>query len=255
MGTLLIAPFLAFAPMAAAQGSNSGSGASSGTGSTAASNSDSGASSNSATTDNMSKTELETKIEKEFVTEGKKLTQADRLKARVAELKIKLTLAEQTKIKAKCVAAQANVKTLESRVDAGLPTRGKAYAELLDHLDKLIVKLKAANVDTAELEKERAALKGKIDTFSSDLAKYKLALDDLKVLGCVADPSAFKATLEAARTSRATVASDAAAIRSYVNDTVKPTLKTLKAEVDKSTSEDSSTDDSKAKTTTTGGTQ
>jgi hypothetical protein len=49
----------------------------------------------------------------------------------------------------------------------------------------------------------------------------------MNAVDCVADPVGFKAALEAARTSQATVLKDIKAIRAYVNDTIKPTLQAI----------------------------
>lgn len=237
MGLLIAAPMMAASPLAIAATSNSGS--TSGT-------SGNTANTTTTTTKDDSAEDPEKAIEKLVEAEKAKQPQTERLKARIARLNIKLTAAEASKLKTKCVAAQGIVKTQEIKVNSGITARSKAYDELLDHLDKLIAKLKAANVSTTDLEAERTALKTKIDTFKKDLTTYKVALSDVQALGCLADPTGFKAALEDARTARKTVADDAAAIRSYVNDTIKPTLKTIKANIDKTT-----TDTTKA----TGGTQ
>lgn len=221
VGVLLALPLLVITPLVAAENSASGSSATqSNTNSTTSS-------------DDKSKETFEQEVKRLTESEDKKKSQADRLKEKIAELKIKLTTAEQTKIKLKCVVAQGNIRTLDARIDTGVVERGKAYNELLDHLDKAITKLKVSNIDTKQLEDERAVLAKKIDTFKKDLAAYKVTLADAKSIGCVADPSAFKAALETARTSRGLVAADAAAVRSYVTDTIKPTLKTIRETIEK----------------------
>jgi chromosome segregation ATPase len=159
---------------------------------------------------------------------------------RVTELKVKPTTAEVARLKLKCVAGQTKVKALETRVDNGITTRIEAYNNLTDRLEKLTTKLKAANVDIAKLEEETTELKTKISTFEADLAKYKVTLQDLRALGCQADPTGFKAALEAARSARATVAADAAIIRAYVKDPIKVTLADLKTNLDKNTTDDKS---------------
>ena len=50
----------------------------------------------------------------------------------------------------------------------------------------------------------------------------------MNAIDCLTDPTAFKAALEAARTSQATVLKDIKAIRAYINDTIKPTLTDIK---------------------------
>ncbi len=238
IGLLLAVPTLLVSPLAVAATSTSDS-TSGSSGSTATNT--------TTTTKDESTEDPEKAIEKLVEAEKAKQPQTERLKARIARLNIKLTAAEASKLKTKCVAAQGIVKTQEIKVNSGITARSKAYDELLSHLDKLIAKLKAANVSTTELETERTALKAKIDTFKKDLTTYKVALSDVQALGCLADPTGFKAALEDARTARKTVADDATAIRSYVNDTIKVTLKAIRADLDKKATTDT--------TKTTGGAQ
>lgn len=224
--TLLLAGPLVVSPLAIAESTTSGT-----------------SSSPSATTENENEAEKETETPEQEIkrlteAEDKKDTKEQRIKSRVAEFKIKLTVAEIAKLKTKCVGAQAVLKTVETRVDNGVTARSNAYDELLSHLDSIIKKLKAANVSTTQLEEERTVLKNKIDAFKADLAKYKVALADTRAMGCAADPSAFKASLEATRAARKKVADDAAAIRSYVTGTIKPTLKALHDELDATKSTD-----------------
>jgi hypothetical protein len=169
---------------------------------------------------------------------------AARLTKAKTDLKIKLTDKDSLTIKTKCKPAQVLVRTVGDRVDEKVKDRATAYGELVDRLNGIVVKLKAKNVDTAELEKEITALKALLATFKTDLATYKTALADVKSVDCVTNPDQFKAALETARTANATVLKDAAAVKSYVKVTIKPTLekirKSLEAE-EKAKSSESST--------------
>lgn len=172
-------------------------------------------------------------FEKLFEAEKGKQTQADRIKSQITAQKVKLTAAETARFKLKCVAGQTKVKALGTTIDSRRTARLEAYDSLTARLDTLIAKLKAAKVDTTKLEEEKTELASKVTTFKTDLAKYKVALDDLQSLGCQADPTGFKAALETARSARATVAADAAAIRAYVKDPIKVTLADLKTTLTK----------------------
>ena len=152
-----------------------------------------------------------------------------RLTDRKTSLKTKLTTAEQTRVKSKCVPSQTgSLKLLSGRIKGIETSRKETHKNLLSRLDKLIEKLKVKNVDTTELEAEIVVLKTKIATFDADLVLYKQAITDLKSMDCVADPVSFKASLETARTLKQTVATDSESIKSYVNDTIKPTLKIIR---------------------------
>jgi chromosome segregation ATPase len=155
-----------------------------------------------------------------------------RLDNRKNELKVKLTAVEQQKIQLKCKASQGNISSLKGRINGIETSRTNVHRELVDRLTKLGDKVKAQNVDITELQKEIDALKSQISTFDTDLAAYKQAVSDLTAMDCAKDPTAFKASLLAARAAHDKVAIDAKNIRSYVNDTIKPTLQQLRKQLE-----------------------
>ncbi len=147
-----------------------------------------------------------------------------RLQARKDALKLKLTTAEQARLKLRCKAAQGLVSSLSGRITGIETSRNEVYGNVVNHLTTLSDKLKAESVDTTELNNEVTTLKGKIDTYKTDLAAYKQAVSDLSGIDCVSDPTGFKTMLETARPDLVKVGVDIKAIRSYVTDTIKPTL-------------------------------
>lgn len=155
-----------------------------------------------------------------------------RLEKRKAAFKTKLTAAEQTRLKQKCKASQGKLSSLGGRVKGIETSRNNVYRELVERLTKLTPRLQDKGVDTKELEAEIEVLETKIETFKTDLADYKQAVSDMSEMECETDPVAFKASLEAARTAREKVAADAAAVRAYVKETIKPTLQELRQQVE-----------------------
>ncbi len=227
LSILLASPILAFGTVMVKAETGSGS-------------TDSGSStSTTSSTDDDKDSETETEVESDPKTDSKKLL--ERLSSRKSELKTKLTNIEQERLKAKCKASQTGaVSSLSGRIKGIETSRSAVHTNLVNRLNKLVEKLKAKEVDTTKLEAEITELKAKIATFKTDLAKYKQAIIDLKAMDCVSDPTAFKASLEAARTLRETVAKDGAAIKTYVNDTIKPTLKEIRAALEAKEKETSS---------------
>jgi aconitase B len=142
-------------------------------------------------------------------------------------LKTQPTVAEQIKIKANCKAAQVKGRILSTQITQKIALRSAAYVAVTVNIDNLINDLNAANVDTTELQTESDALQKLITTYGTDLKVYQDNITDMNAVDCVADPVGFKAALEAARTSQATVLKDIKAIRAYVNDTIKPTLQAI----------------------------
>lgn len=161
----------------------------------------------------------------------------ERLEKKKAELKTKLAAAEQQRIKTKCKTAQGVVKTLGTRVKGTETSRAAVHKNSVDRLTKLAEKLKSKGVDTAQLESQIATLQTKVDTFKTDMTNYKQAVSDLASVDCTTDPAAFKAALENARSLREKLSKDVADVRAYINETIKPTLKTIRAQLEATNSD------------------
>ena len=170
---------------------------------------------------------------KEPLTADQKKAISDRIQQRKAEAKLKLTNAQQKRLQTRCKAGQGAVKKVSGRLNGIETSRTKVHTNLVDRLTSLQTKLAEKSLDTAALQAQITELKAKIATFQTDLATYKQLVSDLgNIEDCTADPTAFKASLEATRTALKKVHDDAVAIRSYVNDTIKPTIKTLRAQLE-----------------------
>ncbi len=151
-----------------------------------------------------------------------------RLNKRKEALKTKLTTVEQKRISARCQNAQTTVKALQTKVSSIETTRVTAYTTLLQKLNSLKTMFASRGADTTALTTQIGELQTKVDTFKTDMATYKQAVADVAAVDCVNDPTGFKASLEAARSSMATLRQDSAAIRSYLSETVKATITTLR---------------------------
>jgi signal transduction histidine kinase len=164
-----------------------------------------------------------------------------RLEARKAQLKTTLTALEQAKIKTKCATAQGKLSSVRGRIKGIETSRAQVYDNLVDRLTSLSTKLSDKGLDTSELDSEITELNAKIATFQTDLATYKQTVTDLAAMDCKSDPTAFKASLEAARTAQAKVKEDATAIKTYVNDTIKATLKDIRSQLEQQSDENEGT--------------
>lgn len=175
----------------------------------------------------------------------------DRVKSRVAELKTKLTAAQTAKLKVACKPAQVKTSTLKTKLGLISTNRTTTYANITAKLTTLQTKVKAANVDTTDLDAQLTQLKTLVTTFNTDLKNYTQAVSDTAAIDCVADPTGFQASIEAARALHDKLLTDSAAIKTYLSDTIKPTLQTLKTQLEAAETESEKT----TTTTTTGGTQ
>lgn len=187
--------------------------------------------------------------------EKKKETAAEfkkRLDDQKTKYKVKLAAAQKLALKGKCKPAQAVVGKLQTKFGNSVTKRTQAYEQLQKNLDGLIEKLKAKDVDTATLESQITALKAKIATYSTDLTAYKDSLADLKEVDCAADPDAFQAALESARAAHQKLVADVVAIKTYVKDTIKPTLVTIRKSIETAASTSNSGSDATNSSNTSG---
>lgn len=157
----------------------------------------------------------------------------DRIEKFKTKFKVNLSATLKLHIKAKCVGSQGVVGKLHTRFGNSITVRTQAYTELSKNLDKLVTKLQAKGVDTTQLETDITTLKSKIATYTNDLAAYKQTLVDLKSVDCKSDPDAFQAALEAARAAHQTLLDDVVGIKTYLKDTIKPALETIRSSLEK----------------------
>ncbi len=155
----------------------------------------------------------------------------ERLNQRKTELKTKLTTAQKTRIQTKCKAAQGLIGPIREKVKTQEKGRAEVYGGVVAKLTDLSVKLKAKGIVTTELDASVTTLQGKVTTFKTDIEAYKQAVSDLTDMECATDPDAFQASLLASRTALEKVNKDAADIRSYIKDTIKPILAKIKTEL------------------------
>ncbi len=170
-----------------------------------------------------------------------------------ANFKVKLTAFQAAALKQKCVGAQGFVGKLHTKFGNSVTVRTQAYDSLTKNLDKLVTKLKAKNIDTATLETQIKELNTLISTYNTDLTAYKQSLSDLKDVDCKTDPDGFQAALLAARTAHDTLVKDVVAIRHYLISTIKPTLQSIKMQLDGGQSDTSTVEDNSKNTS--GGSQ
>lgn len=138
---------------------------------------------------------------------------------------LQVTPVDQAKLKSKCKASQAKGKLLSASVVEKNKVRSVVYKDILNTLDKIINKLDDADYDTTNLKAQRKELQKLVTNYTADVKTYTDTLTDMTTIDCATDPVGFKASLEAARISRARVSKDIVAIRIYVETTIKKSLK------------------------------
>jgi predicted nucleic acid-binding Zn-ribbon protein len=170
----------------------------------------------------------QTTTTKPELTEEEKKALQERLTKRKAEMKVRLTAAEKQRLQTRCKNSTGKISELRGRIKGIETSRAQVYENLVNRLTKLSTRLQERGVDTTELDSQITELQEKIATFTTDLAAYKVAVGDLEDMDCAADAESFKASLEAARAAREKIKVDIADIKTYVNDTIKATLKEIR---------------------------
>jgi chromosome segregation ATPase len=157
-----------------------------------------------------------------------------RLQERTTKLKAKVTATEQQRLQARCKSAQGQLSSLSGKLNQHEQSRSGTYSGLIARLSQLQGRLNGQGIDGAPLQVHIDSLKAQIDTYNTHLATYKQALSDAAAMDCAANPDAFKASLEAARVARTTVRQDATAIKEYVKTSIKPTLASVRTQLETS---------------------
>lgn len=151
-----------------------------------------------------------------------------RLEQRKATRQTRLTNAQSTRLKARCQAAQTLVGKVEEKLTATHTKRTGAYGQAVSRLQDIVKKV-GSTADTTDLQANIQTLKEKSAAFEAAVKAHQQTLDDVQQMDCVADPTAFRASLDQAKIEHQAVRQAAADIRSYLNDTVKPTLQAIRA--------------------------
>jgi hypothetical protein len=195
--------------------------------------------------------------------EQKKQFAQDRL-----ENKKQLMLQFKEKLTAeRCAKVEEKMAERTAKFEAAKEKHATVYQNLLARIDKFITrftefdKANPGKIDAAKLAKiktDRATLETMITDFKTQFASYFTQLGGAKKLTCGASEGEFRGSLLDARASLVEVRAQAAAIRTFVRETVIPDLLAVKKEIAAAKGEQIGTETSEAKdddktTTTTEG--
>lgn len=154
-----------------------------------------------------------------------------RLAQRKAEQNITLEDKDKTRIEQRCESAQSKVRSLYQATSNSLNSRNEAYYRADAKLWVVIGRLKLANRDTFQLEKQRASFAKQVADFQVTTNNFTQVLDDIQVVNCKADPVGFKALVETARIYRKQIVEKSNAIRDFAVNDIKQTLSTQATEL------------------------
>jgi len=75
-------------------------------------------------------------------------------------------------------------------------------------------------------------LQGKVDSYKASMSNYQKAVNDMATVDCAADPAAFISALQAARKAQEAVLPQITDIRSFVTNTMKPSLAQVRTQIE-----------------------
>ncbi len=156
-----------------------------------------------------------------------KTTIQERLVKRKAAYQTKLNSSELARLRARCKGAQVPLGPIRDKLVTTQKNRVNAYNTLQDRLNLMVTKVDD-KADTTELQSQIKVLDEKITALEQSIADYRQAVSDLIEIDCATDPNGFKASLEEARSLLAKLKESSKDIRTYINDSIKPSLKTIR---------------------------
>lgn len=154
-----------------------------------------------------------------------------RLAQRKAERNAIVSPRDQQRLVNVCVTAQSKLRSLQQKTTPTVTSRAKTNQLIDAKIWIMIGKLKLAEKDTFQLEKQRAELAEKISAYQQTTQSYTQALDDTVAVNCKADLVGFKALLDTARLYRIQLRDQSTGIRDYLNNDIKPTLSTFASDL------------------------
>lgn len=142
-----------------------------------------------------------------------------RLAARRA--KVQLSAADKASIAAKCSLAQTALGDRKTKDTKAAAIRLQTYNELVRRLTFLVDNLSSQGNNAQELLNAQSYFVASINNYLNDAENYKVDMDDLVIMDCKSDPAGFRASLTDARTMRAKLGPDVAAVKGNLGNLQK----------------------------------
>ena len=149
-----------------------------------------------------------------------------------AQLTDDLISTEEERIRQRCDAVRTNIRSLDNDVGVVKTERNAAYDAILEELNDLMERLNAQAFETSQLESNLDTLESKIDKFKSDMDDYIEVVNDLTNIDCRQDQEAFQGALQIARQYNGRLLPQNGDIRSYIVNTIKPTLEKVREDIE-----------------------
>ncbi len=151
-------------------------------------------------------------------------TLQQRITQRKNERQSRLNIDDKQRLQSQCTLAQSKLRTLGDTYSSSSDKRDKVYRNIDATLWIIIGKLKLADKDTYSLEQQRTSYIKRVQAFENQSDQFQQAVKDIVAMNCKADPTGFKALLQTARLYNAQIRSSFIGIKSYLIDTIQPTI-------------------------------
>jgi hypothetical protein len=136
--------------------------------------------------------------------------------------------AEQRRIENRCENAQQRINNLRTRLSDVIEKRREAYQNTSTRIEELSQKLKAAGVDTTELDLAISEMQTVLVEARNSVDSYMQNLADMTEMECTVDGEGFKLLLEDARAKRAEILSTQLSIKTIKDEQLKPALEEIR---------------------------
>lgn len=132
----------------------------------------------------------------------------------------------------KCDKVTARINNQIEKFNANKDKHIQNYQNTKDKVTDMVTRVKnEKGADTTKLEADLKTLDSKIQTFASDYATFIKTLESTKTLACGNSDGEFKNALALSRTQLATSKQDAAAVRSFIKDTIRPDVQAIRDQI------------------------
>ncbi|EKE10667.1 MAG: hypothetical protein ACD_15C00217G0015 [uncultured bacterium] len=163
-----------------------------------------------------------------IMTEEERTAKKSEIKAAREEKREEMIQKKEEKVEKRCAKVQEKIQSRIENFGDGKEKHMAVYKNMVDRISKFIERLSAEGYDTSKVKADLEVLKGKIEKFSTDKDARLARLDETKNYACGKSDGEFKAKLAEARTALKLVHADAADIRKYMLNTVRPDIQALK---------------------------
>ena len=167
----------------------------------------------------------------DITAEGRAQGRADRIEQYKQEVSDRLSAAEQRRISGVCGAAQTRIDRLQDGIDRVIDNRQRTYGSLTDKLALLSDRLELAGLDTVQLDTYISQVQLDAKAVVSLATEHKQVLADITAMDCESDVDGFQAALTIARTNKADIKLLSQELTSYIQETVRSELESLKLQL------------------------